>query len=253
MKNYAAYEFASISMTKDKEFSLALDELFEKNEISHLLETGTYLGLGSTSFLANSILKSKKKLPIFFTLEVDGNIHKKAKKNLKKYPFVQPIWGLSVRSEEAVNFTKNDDAILNHEQYPDVFIDDIKDPIKFYLTEIEGKLSKNIYKKHLFKKLKNFFKSKDVMPFQENIFGEIIPQIKNLDPLFLLDSAGSLGYLEFNKIQELMDGCSHFLILDDIHHIKHFRSYRDVKANSKYTILAENLEHGWLIARYKGN
>lgn len=251
MKNYAEYQFASISMTNDKEFALALNDLFEKNTISHVLETGTYLGLGSTTFLANAILNSGKELPLFYTLEVDGNIHKKARKNLRKFQFVQPMWGISVNSEEAVNFTKNDDAIINHENYPDVFIDDIKDPVRFYLTEVEGKLSKNIYKKHFFRKLKNFFKFREVEPFKENIFGELIPQIKHSDPLFLLDSAGSLGYLEYNKVQEMMDGQNHFLILDDIHHIKHFRSYRDIKANDKYTILAENLQHGWLIARYK--
>lgn len=86
--------------------------------------------------------------------------------------------------------------------------------------------------------------------FEENIFKKIIPPIKYYSPLFLLDSAGGMGFLEFQKVNELMDNNSYFIILDDIHHLKHFRSYKEITENSSYTLLDKNLEQGWLIAKF---
>ncbi|MEP7146383.1 MAG: hypothetical protein ABI792_05195, partial [bacterium] len=184
------------------------------------------------------------------TIEVDPILHKEAVKNLSVYKFIIPKWGLSVSSNQAKEFIKTDDAIINHVKYPDVFIDDTEDPVRFYLDEINGMLSRPSYKKSFSEKIKDQLKNSKNINFEENIFETIIPKIINSNPLFLLDSAGGLGFLEFQKVQSLMDGRSHFLILDDIHHLKHFRSYKEVCEDRDYTILDKNIEHGWVIAKY---
>jgi len=47
-----------------------------------------------------------------------------------------------------------------------------------------------------------------------------------------------------------MGNKSYYLVLDDVHHLKHFRSLIDIKKDKKFEILCENLEHGWVIAKY---
>lgn len=250
MKLYVDYEFASVSMSSDGDFIKALEDLFERNAISHILESGTFLGLGSTKLLAETIVRLKKPPPVFYTIEVDLALYKKACKNVAKYNFIKPLWGLSVRSEDAVAYIKTDEAIRHHERYEDVYIDDIKDPVTFYLNEINGHLSKLYYKKNrLIQFFKNLVETKNPI-FEENLFAKIIPEIKYTKPLILLDSAGGLGYLEFKTICSLMEEKPFFLILDDVHHLKHFRSYNDIATNGNFTILAENKKHGWVIAKY---
>jgi hypothetical protein len=250
MKKYSDYEYASISMSTDKLFLTALDTLFATNKINAIVESGTYVGLGSTTMLAKAILKSGKPLPNFITIEVDELSYRKALKNLAKYSFITPTWGLSVSVADAKEFIKNDDAILNHEKYPDIFIDTIDNPASFYLNEVNGQLSR-INQISFFQKIKNWRSPSNKTAFEENILQRVVPAIKNANPLFLLDSAGGLGYLEFQTVKKLIGENTHFLILDDIHHLKHFRSFRDVSEDSNYKIIAKNIENGWLIAKYE--
>ncbi|MDQ3194270.1 MAG: hypothetical protein M3P82_04635 [Bacteroidota bacterium] len=249
MKKYSDYKYSSVSMSTDNSFISALDNLFAENNITNILESGTFIGLGSTTLLAEAILKSKKPLPVFVTIEVDQKLHKEAVKNLSSYEFIVPKWGLSVSSNHAKEFIKTDEAIQNHSKYPDVFIDDTEDPVRFYLDEINGMLS-GPSKKTFSGKVKDLLKNSKKINFEEKIFETTIPKIKNSNPLFLLDSAGGLGFLEFQKVQTLMEGLGHFLILDDIHHLKHFRSYKEVCENKDYKILDKNIEQGWVIAKY---
>jgi hypothetical protein len=251
MKKYSDYKFASVSMSTDQLFKDTVAKLFVENDIKNIVESGTFMGLGSTTLLANAIIASNKALPNFRTLEVDEKLFNNARKNLSKFPFVTCKWGISVTAEDAIAFIKKDDAINQHEKYPDVFIDDTENPVAFYVNEVNGQLSKLHMKESFFTKLADKLFSKPKAIFEEGIFDAVIPSIKKSTPLFLLDSAGGLGYLEFQKVHTLMDGYPYFLILDDIHHLKHFRSLRDIQANTNFTIIEKNLEHGWVIAKFE--
>lgn len=251
MKNYGEYNKWSVSMAANEKFLNSLDKLFQSENIDCIVESGTYKGTGSTKSLAESVIKNKVQLKHFYTLEVDHDLFSIAKKNLAKYPFITCLWGLSVPPKEAISFINNDDAIENHEKYPDVYIDNLENPKEFYLNEIYGKLSQN-EKKGFFKKIKKIWNSgykKD--NFKEDIFGEILPKVKNLCPLILLDSAGGIGYLEFISVMNYLKDSDFILILDDIHHLKHFRSLIDIKRDSKFTLQNFDIEDGWLIAKYR--
>jgi|SRR6218665_545313 len=279
MKKYSDYAHSSVSMSKDNLFKATLEQLFIDNNINHVIESGTYLGLGSTTLLANAIIKSNKAYPNFITIEADKEIYDRAAVNLEKYKFITPKWGLSVAAAEAKKFIQTDEAILNHEKYPEIFIDYIDNPIQRYTEEMDGQLSKTIYgaplkitlsrvrkvlkinnwknfgvrlKEYYFPKLKSLLTKTSKASFEENIFERTIDEnIRNTNPLFLLDSAGGIGYFEFQTVNRLMGGNPFFIILDDIHHLKHFRSYRDIcKENSGFTIIEKSLENGWAVARY---
>ena len=253
MKKYTDYKNASISMSSESYFINALDSLFKNNNIEYVLESGTFNGLGSTTTLAKSLIKNKSNIKEFFTIEIDKKYNKLAKKNLQSFSFITPICGLSVSFDAAKQFIETDEAINFHEKFPDIYIDDIIDPKAFYLNEINGNLSGfNKQKKGSWlTNITNLFLKKNNNAFpQENLLEFLLLKVKNKTPLILLDSAGGIGYLEFKKTMEIMHSFDFYLILDDVHHLKHFRSYWDVKQNSKFTILSENIEHGWILAKY---
>lgn len=247
MKLYSNYSNASISMSSDEDFKTALLNLFEKHAISNIVESGTYLGRGSTTLLAECILLKKLKINNFYTIEIDINNFLKSRSYLKKYDFVTPIWGLSVPAEKAILFLEQDEAIKNHHLFPEVYIDNVENPLDFYLQEINGSLfrTKNRSLKQFFLQ---FFEKK--ASFQDGVLSNIVPEIIKTKPLFLLDSAGGLGYFEFKTVLDLMGGEEFFLILDDIHHLKHFRSFKEVKENESFKLLEHNLNQGWAIAHF---
>lgn len=66
MRNYSEYEFASVSMSTDEAFKDALYKLFTENDFTHIVESGTFLGKGSTTSVAKAIIKSGKKISGFY-------------------------------------------------------------------------------------------------------------------------------------------------------------------------------------------
>lgn len=248
MKDYAQYIKSSISMSKDQDFINTLEEIIKNNKIRYIVESGTYIGTGSTKTIADILLKNESTINKFYTIEVDDSFFQKAKKNLKKYSFVEPIWGLSVDPDEAIRFIRTDDAIINHEKHPDIFIDTLNNPIDFYTNEIKGQLSKTNKKGNFLNRL--FSNNTLQKGFRTNIFKDLLPAIKNTNPIILLDSAGGIGMLEFNTVLDLMRNNSFIIILDDIHHLKHFRSLAYIENSPNFTIINMSIQDGWAIASY---
>jgi hypothetical protein len=222
--------------------------VFTENPKVDILESGTYLGMGSTTSLAASLIRNKAKVNKFFTIEADFDLFRQASQNLKKFDFITPIWGLSVSVKEAADFIAKDEAIKNHEKYPDVFIDEIDNPTAFYTNEIEGKLSDGNFEKSWRSRLKSKL-DRVKFTFKEDCFKELLPQLENL-PVVLLDSAGGLGYLEFTRVVTFFSKKNYILILDDIHHLKHFRSFEYINTHREFKILGQDLKNGWVIAEH---
>ncbi len=247
MIHYANHPGASISMSSNEKFIKALDRLFNEHDIAYVFESGTFNGLGSTTKLAKAIVQSGKPIKQFITVEISKKYYTQAKKNLAAYEFVTPAYGLTVGFDEARKFIDGDDAIKNHDKYPEIFIDNTDNPVKFYSDEIEGHLAQE----SLREKVANLFVRAKKTPIEEKLFEKYLTGMAGQTPLVLLDSAGGIGYLEFQLVMKIMDGRSFFLILDDIHHLKHFRSYKTVKEDNNFTILDESYEQGWAIAYYE--
>lgn len=242
MKLFSDYEYATIGMIHDKNLIVALEKLRDKNEIEVIIETGTNLGLGSTALLA-SIFKNDD-LQIH-TVEVNKNIFDEAKLNLVKFKNVTCHNGCSTSLQEAISFIENDDAIINHQNYSEFFIDDIVNPIEFYSNEIKGLLDLNASKKS--NNLLRFFNKKSL---NENLLQNLIKKFLNKKLLIVLDSAGGTGKLEFDITKKILINESFYVLLDDTHHLKHFRSLKEIKENPKWSILDESISHGWVIAKY---
>ncbi len=246
MKLYSEYKFASISMSKDANFKNMVSQILKTKTVKSILESGTFNGLGSTTMLAEIVKSNSITLNHFYTLEVEEYIFKQAVSNLKPFNFVKPIWGMSLSKQDCLNFIEKDEAINNHENYAEVFIDSLINPKEFYTNEIKGNLShKAVHTKSMKDKIVSFFGPR----FTEDCFEKYIPLIKNDNPIILLDSAGGVGFLEFQTVLKLMGNKPYYLILDDVHHLKHFRSLKHIKNNSAFEILEQNLEQGWVVSK----
>lgn len=203
-----------------------------------IVETGTYLGTGTTEIVAKAVnrmmLRYKfKKRPKMYTIEASYKNYVIAKQNLEKYKWIEAIHGCSLDIEECCKFIKNDKAILEHEKYPDLFIDS-NDPVSFYTREIRGRLFEN-----------------DGPKGRENVLRDLMPEVWSERPLFILDSAGGIGFLEFQKVVVWMGNSRYFVFLDDNKHLKHFRSVAYVR-ECNWPIIAEDPNGRWLLVLHPG-
>ena len=251
MKEYGDYKYTSVSMNKDMDLINSLAELASKNTIEYIIETGTHRGLGSTTMLGNAF-KNSSSLKSLNTIEIDYTNYTLAKKNLSQFIFVNCHYGCSLDLNDAIAYVKQDEAILHHEKYPEVFIDNAKDPINFYVNELEGRLndsSNNIIKQFL-KKILRPSRNANTKP-SYNLLPSLIKEFGNHEMLIVLDSAGGVGHMEFQITDELMKNKNYYILLDDTHHLKHFRGYDIIKNRDDFSIINASEKNGWVLAYHQ--
>jgi len=231
-------------MHDDVELRELLQSVIRAQKFTHVLESGTYLGLGSTRFVAESFpVESPPKE--FVTLETNWRSWRRAKVNLARFPFIHPVWGLTVKRQEAVDFVRQDKFLKNHQAHENIFIDDINDPVSFYTNELAGRLGHTGAKVGWREKLDRLFQWGG-----EDLLRRKLIQFSDKAPLVILDSAGGIGFLEFTILLQTMAGKPYTVLLDDIHHIKHFRSAEHIRNDRSFNVLGTNLIHGWLLAQH---
>jgi hypothetical protein len=188
----------------ENSFKEAVNEILLKNEIDEIIETGTFNGLGSTTIFAKT---GKKIISIESCL---GNYYM-AQDNLKNYSNVELLYGSSLKIEEMINFIKNDKIYSSSEVLDGKIIIDgftEKDAKEGYESEILGWGYPT--------------------PKAEDLLINLINN--NKKQIVFLDSAGGVGYMEFKKFMSIKKEflIKKVLMLDDISHVKHFRSVKDL-------------------------
>ena len=235
-------------MNKDVNLINSLAELASKNTIKYIIETGTHRGLGSTTMLGNAF-KNSSSIISLNTIEIDYYNFSLAKKNLSQFSFINCCYGCSLDLNDAIEYVKKDDAILHHEKYPELFIDNEKAPVNFYVNELEGRLndsSNNIIKQFL-KKILRPNRNTSTNPTY-NLLPNLIKEFYNHEMLIVLDSAGGVGHMEFQITDELMKNKNYYILLDDTHHLKHFRGYDIIKNRGDFSIINASEKNGWVLA-----
>lgn len=198
------------------------------------VETGTHKGLGSTQLLLGLAARTPS-IRRIYTMEVSRSLFIQSQSNLGHSVLVTSLFGLSVPRKAAREFIQNDPLLRERGQEPDIYIDFLPDPVAGYLQELDGAVGGD----------------SDAAP-PEDLLGRLLPEVEAARPLFCLDSAGGLGLLEYRTVRKAMGNRPFGLWLDDINHVKHYRSSQDAANDPVVEVLGRNWEEGWMLALVNG-
>lgn len=183
-----------------------ISEIIKKHNIESIVETGAYDGMGSSQILA------KTGLP-FDTIECHGMNFIAAKVNLESFKHTRVHHAYSLPLDEMLEFINNDEWTNNPQKMIELGVKfDHDNPRWYYKHELNDVVSK---------------------PPQEDLLMKLITNPER--QLIFLDSSGGVGLLEFQKViglpKEILR--EKVIMLDDVNHIKHYRSVEWMKEHCK--------------------
>jgi len=186
------------------QYKVFIDGIIKKYEIESIVETGAYDGMGSSQLLASNGLP-------FDTIECHGMNFIAAKVNLENFKNAIVHHAYSLKLDEMLEFIKKDEWTNNPTEMVNLGVKfDHDNPRWYYTHELNDVVSK---------------------PKKENLLMDLITNSER--QLVFLDSSGGVGLLEFQKVMELPKEIlkEKLIMLDDINHIKHYRSLQWMKEN----------------------
>lgn len=215
----------NISPTQDGEFAAAIRRTVERFKPKYVIETGTHTGEGTTRVLFESLysLGADHEWTLV-TIEAARKLFMKAADRYRKHPEVVCLHGLSI-PKTMLPTREQIQALVIGEQIPDIYYDhDPKVRVDRYLSEQAS------YGPH-------------------ELLRVACAAFEFKPDLVLLDSAGHLGFIEFEYLMSMVKG-PFVLVLDDIRHVKHHRTWESIKSSEHWEILEQGDERfGWGIAR----
>lgn len=207
-------------MSISDELKLDINYIISSEKPSKIIETGTYLGLGSTKTILESIILNDIEDASFTSIEANKVFYLTAKKHLKEFEHMKGF------------------RLINSISIPRILIP----------KEVENDLPENVITDHLV--ADDYLKETDFdCPYDG--LGFAMGLIGNRPDLVILDSAGHLGTIEFHYLMSLVDS-SFILILDDTLHRKHFKTMEYIRSDERFTILKESKnKFGYAICKYE--
>ncbi|MCX6587180.1 MAG: hypothetical protein NTX13_11475 [Acidobacteria bacterium] len=198
------------------------------------IECGTHRGLGSTRILVE--IAAACRIPRIYTMEISRKLFEESRRNLAIFPQVECLWGLSVDKAESIEFIQSDPLLLERGQDPDIYIDFLPDPVSGYLRELEGALGGD----------------PSLSP-PDRLLHTWVPSFAHRRPLFCLDSAGGVGLLEYQTVRRLMGELPFIVWIDDVNHVKHYRSLLHLQSDPAASHVSLNWDEGWGVALVNAN
>jgi ADP-heptose:LPS heptosyltransferase/peptidoglycan/xylan/chitin deacetylase (PgdA/CDA1 family)/predicted O-methyltransferase YrrM len=211
-------------------FEASLRELVLSTKPRTIIETGTYLGNGTTRIVATALRDAGLIGTTFYSIECNPVHHRQAYLNLDQaglLPFVKPLLGLSVPR----NLLPSVENILD--------------------DTVRNVVEDGIFADHQEQdRAALYYRETDFPDIPEDLIGACLEHSGRRPDLVLLDSAGHMGSVEFEYVIERLQGeC--YLVLDDICHVKHYRSFRLLQKDPRFTVLTSSDEKfGFCIARF---
>lgn len=206
------------------DFFNALHEVIDEITPRIVIETGTYLGMGSTKLIAEA-LRDQKRGGHLISIEVNPNFFEHATRNLVGLPLTLSR-GLSIARTMLPSMTE----------------------ISGMCAELPAGIGVDFAPHN---RAETYFKECDYNWLPDGLLETWIDSVNRRVDLLLLDSAGHLGFIEFRAaLTSLRDEC--IIAFKDVRHLKHYRSYDMVKADSRFEIVKEGAEgYGFCVARFK--
>lgn len=209
--------FGGMSVHTESEFSKTVCRIFGERRSKRIIETGTYLGLGTTEIVCKAIRLAGLTDAEFHSIEVNAENYQIARSNLLGFP-----------------------VTLHH---------GLSTPKRFLPTreEIELELVKTVPNEELFvdgyehERVAAYHKETD-FAVEDDILGNLLARWANQADFLLLDSAGHMGFREFKYVTDVLKSPC-VLMLDDTKHVKHYSSMNLAKSDPKrFKVLAESDE-----------
>lgn len=230
-------------------FADAMHSLFGKIRPRKIIETGTLLGMGSTAIIASALKELVQAGhvtdPVFYTIEVNPQNYEQVNGNLKSQglaDYVRPLMGLSVPR-----------ALLpSVEELELLFVKNIGDsfPGSGGLGDKDGAHADIFVDHREDERAERYYRETDFPGVRDDLLGKCLADFDYKPDFVLLDSAGHLGYVEFNYLIERLRGDC-YIALDDVYHVKHYRSLLKLKQDQRFELLSESREKfGFCIARF---
>ena len=217
-------------ISKGSAFSNNITDIFNKFKPSKIIETGTYLGTGTTAIIAEALRNLSIKDAKFYSIEVNPENYLEAKKNLTErglIGYVNLLNGVSIPRTLLPSIEDIESTTVNSVQYDDIFVDH---------KETERTVL--------------YFSETNFPDVRDDLLGEKLREFNYKPDFILLDSAGSMGFIEFRYLVNKLKGDC-IIALDDIYHIKHHKSFRFMQSDPRFRILGSSKEKfGFCIAEF---
>lgn len=207
-------------------FAAALAETIRTLKPRKILETGTFYGDGSTRIIADALREGGVTDYEFYTIEVNPVRAEGARKNLVDTRVVVEN-GLTVRRDMLPGFEEIAASCAQAEEQGMT--------VDYDETE----------------RRQRYFDETDFCDVPEEMLATVLGRFDGRPDFVLLDSGGHMGYLEFNYLLERLAGPC-VLALDDIKHVKHYKSFQQILKDPRFTVLASDTEDrfGFGIVRF---
>ncbi len=215
-----------MSVNAVSEFGSRILQLFGEIRPRKIIETGTFLGTGTTAIIGAALRYHKIERAEFYSIEVNRQYFERAHSNVQQQRInVQLLHGLSVPRS----------LLPSVEQIQKDFVDQKIDGIYVDWNEAQRAVAYHQETDHA---------------VADDLLGRCLERFQYAPDFLLLDSAGHLGYIEFRYAIEKVRARCH-LALDDTNHVKHYRSVQEMKADPRFKILHESPEKfGFCIAEF---
>ncbi|MBF0344193.1 MAG: hypothetical protein HQL06_08175 [Nitrospirae bacterium] len=203
------------------DYAKHIGRLFKELRPHMIIETGTYLGLGSTTIIASTIKELAIEDCVFYSIEVNPHHHKIAVENLTKnglIDLVTPVNGLSLPRNLLPDIDEIEDRFVRNLEFGDIFVD--------HKEEERARL---------------YFQEANFEGVPDDLLGKYLSEFDYKPDFLMLDSAGHLGFIEFNYVVSMLKGPCVFA-LDDVYHVKHYKSFLAVRSDKRFEIIMESKE-----------
>lgn len=212
------------------EFASAIRQLFAEHRPTKLVETGTYLGEGTTRVIADALRQLGISEAQFHSIEINPGHLAQARGNLSREGLASLVnlhHGVSVPRGLLPSLSEIERSTVREIEENDLFVD---------------------HREH--ERATLYFKETDFYGVPDDQLGRVLRGFGGRPDFVLLDSGGHMGNVEFNYLLSQLEGPC-WIALDDVHHIKHRRSLRQMQADPRFEIRVEsNEKFGFCIARF---
>jgi MoaA/NifB/PqqE/SkfB family radical SAM enzyme/predicted O-methyltransferase YrrM/tetratricopeptide (TPR) repeat protein len=224
-----AGDYVKSGTTVDTEsfFGTSIKELFGKIRPRKIIETGTYLGTGTTTIIAKSLESLGIKDAIFFTIEVNpGNYASACRHFASNNMKVNALNGLSVPRSMLPAPRQIEQETITNIGSEDIFVDHNEE-----------------------RRVELYYNETDFPNVPDNLLYDCLKAFDFKPDFVLLDSGGHMGHIEFNYLIEHLQGTC-YIAIDDIYHVKHYKSFKRIQNDPRFELITASKEKfGFCIAK----